>query len=430
MSVQSITSTWHGILKQFFPVFSTPTAGIFAAMATGWVLCTGRRTITGIYQFADPAGIKSHDAYHRFLREGRWEMASLWKMLGMLLVRALCRGLVIHLDADDTVYHHCGRKVNGAGWFRDAVRSGTRLVFAHGLNLIVVTLRIYPPWGGEPLALPINMRLHRKDGAKPCRLLEEMLRQIACWMPEKRFIVHFDGFYASLADTAIDNVTYVSRMRKHSLIYELTPPRKPHTKGRTRKRGARLPWPEELAGQVRDYRLVVTTERGKKRKRLAWCKKVIWYNMSRRPVLMVISRDPTGREKDDFFFTTDLDAAAGEVISGFAGRWAIEDTFKNTKQLLGGQEPQSFKGKGPQRGAAMSFWLYSAVWLWYLEQKNWRTGLPIRPWYLAKSRPSFADAIANLRRTLWLQRIKVTIENMPVHQKIPECIIAALCRAA
>jgi len=28
--------------------------------------------------------------------------------------------------------------------------------------LVVVTLRVQPPWGGEPLGLPINVRLHRK----------------------------------------------------------------------------------------------------------------------------------------------------------------------------------------------------------------------------------------------------------------------------
>jgi len=36
-------------------------------------------------------------------------------------------------------------KVNGAGSFRDPIRSrGQRTVFAHGLNLIVLTLRVQP----------------------------------------------------------------------------------------------------------------------------------------------------------------------------------------------------------------------------------------------------------------------------------------------
>ena len=33
---------------------------------TGWILCTVRRTVTGILPFADPWAKHAHDAYHRF----------------------------------------------------------------------------------------------------------------------------------------------------------------------------------------------------------------------------------------------------------------------------------------------------------------------------------------------------------------------------
>ncbi len=69
-------------------------------------------------------------------------------------------------------------------------------------------------------------------------------------------------------------------------------------------------------------------------------------------MLLVISRDPAGKEKDDFFFTTDTTLPTAEVIGGFASRWSIEDTFKNTKQFIGGQEPQTWKRKGTERVAA------------------------------------------------------------------------------
>ncbi|MDH7600377.1 MAG: hypothetical protein QHH07_12210, partial [Sedimentisphaerales bacterium] len=59
-----ITSTWTELLQQFFPVFAAPGAEIFAQLAVGWILCTTRRTITGILPFADPAYRHTHDAYH------------------------------------------------------------------------------------------------------------------------------------------------------------------------------------------------------------------------------------------------------------------------------------------------------------------------------------------------------------------------------
>ena len=157
-------------------------------------------------------------------------------------------------------------------------------------------------------------------------------------------------------------------------------------------------------------------------KPLVCARKVIWYKVSEKPVLLVISRDPEGKEKDDFFFTTDLSLSAAEVIGGFADRWSIEDTIKNTKQFLGGQEPQTWKGKGPQRTAALSLWLYSVVWLWYLQQKKTQKLMVLLPWYPAKSRPSFQDALACLRRALWRQRIK----SMFVQEELVPFVVEGL----
>ena len=41
----------------------------------------------------------------------------------------------------------------------------------------------------------------------------------------------------------------------------------------------------------------------------------------------------------------------------------IEDTFKDTKQFIGGQKPQTWKRQSPERAAMLSLWLSSVVWL-------------------------------------------------------------------
>jgi hypothetical protein len=61
-----ITSTWTKLLQQFFPLFTTPGAEIFSRLMIGRILCTARRTVTGIMPFADPGAKRAHDAYHRF----------------------------------------------------------------------------------------------------------------------------------------------------------------------------------------------------------------------------------------------------------------------------------------------------------------------------------------------------------------------------
>ena len=248
---------------------------------------------------------------------------------------------------DDTIFHRTGRKVDGAGWWRDAIRStASYVVHCWGLNLVVLTLRVIPPWGGEPLGLPINMRLHRKNGPGLIELAQQMLGEVKDWFPERQFIMGADGFYATLAGCGAAYTHIISRMRRDAAIYALPKKKRKHQRGPKPKRGRRLGTPTQIASRVKSWQRVKTCERGKTKYRLVYSKVVIWYKVSHCPVLLVISRDPAGKEKDDFFFTTDLKLTPAEVIGGFAGRWSIEDTFKNTKQSLGSEEPQTWKGRG------------------------------------------------------------------------------------
>jgi hypothetical protein len=49
-------------------------------------------------------------------------------------IATFCRKGAITLALDDTLFHHSGKKVNGAGYWRDAVRSTkSKTVSAWGL---------------------------------------------------------------------------------------------------------------------------------------------------------------------------------------------------------------------------------------------------------------------------------------------------------
>jgi hypothetical protein len=419
------------LLQQFFLIFTAPGAALFVRLTTGWVLCTTRRTVTGMIPFADPLGLRAHDAYHRFLPDARWDMNRLWQILARILIHRFCQKGIITLALDDTLFHRSGRKIEGAGTWRDAVRSTQKhIVYAWGLNLVVLTLQIQPPWGGEPLGLPIYMKLHRKHSDTLIELAEQMIREVGQWFPERRFRVVGDGFYATLAGELLEKTTLVSRIRRDANLYDLPPKRKKKGRGRPRTRGRKLPKLEKMAAAIRDWKSVTFRQRGKTVKRLVYTRIVLWYKVSRKPILLVISRDPNGKEKDDFFLTTDLTMTAAEVLECYNDRWAIEDTFKYTKQLLGGQEPQTWKRQGPERATCLSLWLYSMVWLWYLNPKSSNRYFMVQPWYGQKAMPSFADAIACLRRCLWRERIKYMFGNSAVHDKKFEFLLEALAPAA
>ena len=424
---------WEQVIGGCVPYFTAPSFQLWQLLIHGWVLCPGRRTVTRIITIGDPIHQHAHDAYHRFLRGGKWSMAQLWKYLAEALVETFCKEGDILLDVDDTLFHKTGRKVEGAGTFRDAVRSTVhKVVYARGLNLMVITLRITPPWKGVPLGLPINMRLHKKDDATYIELAAEMLEEITSWFPSRRFRLNGDGAYAAMAGTPLTRTVFTSRMRRDAAIYRLPPKVKKKGRGRPRKKGTRLPTPQKIAQQTKKgWAKTQLNIRGKTITRLLLTRIVLWYKVAPdRPMLLVIVRDPDGKEPDDFFFATDIQAPPEQVASDYAGRWSIEDTFRDVKQFLRGQDPQCWKGKGPERAAALSLWIYSAVWMWYISTNGSKPLWPKMPWYKAKCTAAFADALAQLRRELWRKEIFGMSDIDPHHAKITQALIEALARAA
>ncbi|MHB0934972.1 MAG: transposase [Armatimonadota bacterium] len=304
---------------------------LFCQLVDAWLLCPTRRTITGLVAGIPGADRRAHDAYHHLFQAAVWEPDELFDGLTGRLVRTLCPDGVLTCDIDDTLHHKHGPKVTGAGVWRDAVRSTRQqTVYARGLNLVVLTLRVTPPWGGFPLALPLRVRLHRKGGPT----------------------------YLDLAEAAALGLFSLTTMTRCQQTVE----------------------------------------------RLIYSRTVIWGQCT---VLLVIVRDPTGREKDDCFVTTALDACALDVPDHYGGRWSIEVTFRDIKQHLGTQEPQCWADAGPVRAASLAYWLYSLVWYSFLcaDAAEQRRALPQCAWYAQKAVPSFADALAWLRRSRWQARI-------------------------
>ena len=122
--------------------------------------------------------------------------------------------------------------------------------------------------------------------------------------------------------------------------------------------------------------------------------------------------------------------APAEVLSTYAGRWAIEVTYRDVKQLVGGEHLQTWKGKGPERAAHLSFFLHSTIWLWYITASGTNPRLNSQPWYTSKRAPSFADAMAELRRVLWRERISSASATGPLSPEMADVLIDALAIAA
>lgn len=123
------------------------------------------------------------------------------------------------------MFHKTGRRIDGAGSFRDAVRSTrNRVVYTLGLNVVVLSVRVTPVWGGMPIGLPVAARIRRKDSdATTADLARDMLAQLAGWLPDRTFEVACDGAYATLCGAGLARVHITSRLRRDAAVYELTP---------------------------------------------------------------------------------------------------------------------------------------------------------------------------------------------------------------
>jgi hypothetical protein len=428
-----------GFMIALEPVFTKPTFAMCIRLVAGWILCPARRTITGIYPFADPKRENCVENYHYFFRAASWVQSELWSCWTRHVVRRLCASqTVLLLAIDDTTHKKTGRKIDGARTCRDAVRStSSETVFCWALQYIPLCLVYLPPWGGEPLSIPLNIRLNRKvrDGNAPITLLdhaEAMLRELAEWLPDHEFRLVADGAFASLAGRLPPRVTLISRLRADAALYELPPPRKAGTRGRHRLKGPRLPKPSVLAKTIptHDWRGVQTVERGTLRERLLFARPVIWAKVAKLPILLIISRDPEGKEKDDFFFSTDVTDIPELAVSDFADRWSVEDTFRNVKQYLGAEQPQSWKDIAPERAGAFSYLIYGAVWLARIEREGESTATLQREWYTEKICVSFLDALADVRQRLWRERINAMSASSADHALIQNLLLNALVWAA
>ena len=413
------------------PAFTQPSYAIFTELISAWVLCPARHTVTALIRIADPGGRRAHDAYHRFLRAGVWSMAALWASIAKHMVEVLCGNEeMLYLDVDDTLLHKSGRKVAGAANFRDPIRSRAgRLVYALGLNVVVLTLRIRPPWGGEPLGCPINVRLFHKGGPTHNELAAEMLEEVAAWLPEARFVLSGDGAYAALAAVGLPRTQVVSRMRRNAAVYEPAPPRVPGQRGRPQEGPtSALPLPARRPG---DLGASLPRAAGQEGDPAAVCPP--------RALVPDVS-DPPGAARD----RARPRAPGGRrlllhhrsfrqpgVGGGDLCRAVVHRGHLPQHQAVPRwRGPQCWKARGPERAAALSFWTYSAVWTWYLTVVGTNKSWPDLPWYPSKCTPSFADALACLRRTLWRSRIFATSEPPLLLAKIADTLIDVLARAA
>ncbi len=172
---------------------------------------------------------------------------------------------------------------------------------------------------------------------------------------------------------------------------------------------------------------------GKRRKRQVLSIVCLWYHVSRdRPIQLLIVRDPEGQQKDDYMFCTDSAVAEVEIIERFSGRWPIEESIQEGKQLEGLEKVQGWCERTVERQAPMALVVQPLVKAWYLTYGV--KAVAAQPkgtdWQGPKDHPTHLDMLATLRRVLWTDRINSNSTLKGRVRGLWNTLQFALCAAA
>jgi hypothetical protein len=376
------------LVQSLAVAFTQPSFQAQCQILLGWLMCLGSHSEYRVFETAqaehEVSRAQRHpfDRFYNFFSRSSWSVNDLAYRVALAIVLRLQPQGVLNLVVDDTLLHKRGLHVWGLGWFRDAVASTKkRVATASGNNWVVLGLAIPVPFcSTHILCLPLLARQHLpgKDQPSCVALAKEMLLEVLAWFPDRRFTLAGDGAYAAegLLMDLDDRVTFVGRMRGDAEVYDPTPVLRKGKPGRKPKKGPRMPNPKAAAKRADEnksgqgpwlWQEVEVTVYGVKRKLQVLSYVVVWPKVrGLKPIRIVIVRDPEGKMKDAYLFSTDANASLAWVVEMFAKRWSIEVAFKASKQVMDIEGPQHWCRESISKLAPWVWLMQSVLQLWYL----------------------------------------------------------------
>ncbi len=413
-------------------------------LLVGALFAKGRRTVTSWFR---PVGITTdfRRAYATLWAAGRRVDALSYRLLYAVLKPLMRRAgeVPLRFAIDDTPTARYGPCVQGAGIHHNPTPgpAGEKFVYGH-VWVCLAWLARHPLW--DTLALPLRTLLYvrAKDVTELAKqypwtfrtklhLGVELVRWLTVWLAglDRRLWLAVDGAYAKrpfLKPVLALGVTVFSRLRKDAHLLSLPPSQ--------RRRGQRGPLPRygkerldlaKRAGQKRGWQRVACWQYGER-----VVKKVKTFLATWRPaggvIRVVLVREPSGWLA---YLGTDPTVSAADVLEMMADRGAIEQTFKDVKEVWGAGQQQVRNVYANVGAMAVNLIWYSLVeaWAWLRREEE----LVTRPaWDEEPRRPSHADKRRALQREILRQEIHAVVGERPQWQQFQDLATRLLDLAA
>ena len=421
----SIPRAAEPLLQEVSEAFTQPTYRRFVVLLFAAILTTGRRTVTNLLRTVSTLAPGHPSSYHRVFSKRRWSSWRLARALAGYILRRWVPEGAVHVCGDDTVDEHRGKKVYGKACHRDAVRSTHSFTaYRWGHKWVVLAILVKFPFAQRLWALPILVALYRskewdrKHGRRHKTSSELMLQLLAVlirWFPQRTFVFAGDGGFgthelARFAHRHGSRLTLVSRFYPDANLYAPPPVVRGKRNGRPRKKGRKLPAPQEVVKRSARSRLTVAWYGGGTRRVDVVSGVGHWFKNGEGlvPIRWVFVHDCDGTHRDEYFFTTEVEMTPKHIVETFTGRWSIETTFQEMRAYLGLETTRGWTEKTVLRAAPCLFGLFSVIALLYAELPSSQRREPAIFWPGKRER-TFSDAITAVRRWLWLQDRKSVV---------------------
>ncbi|HEU4322081.1 MAG TPA: transposase, partial [Roseiflexaceae bacterium] len=409
------------VFRAFAPLFSARVWDHAQVLLVGAMLAPARRTVAAALRVTGLAHMRQFHRYHRVLSRAEWSGLAVSRVLLALLVATFAPTGPLLFGIDDTLERRRGKRIAAKGIYRDSVRSShSHFVKASGLRWVCLMLLVPIPGAARTWALPVLTALapserYDREQERRHKTLTDWARQLLLvvrrWWPERAIVAVADSTFAALEFLAAcrawrDSVTVVTRLRLDAALYDPAPPRRAGQIGRPRLKGPRQPtlaavaadpstvWTELTVAQwygagPRTVEVVSAT--------------AVWYHSGLPPVPLrwVLIRDPQGRFATQALLCTDLAVPPNQILAWFVQRWQLEVTFEEARRHLGLETQRQWSETAIRRTTPALLGLFSLVTLLAHPQMRGPVGVVRQATWYPKRQPTFADALALVRRDIW-----------------------------
>jgi DDE superfamily endonuclease len=388
-------------------------------LVIGAILATGKRTVSAVLGVMGLSQERNYPKYHQVLSRAKWSGLEVSLILLRLLLKTFMTGqAALVFGIDETIERRRGEKIAAKGIYRDPVRSSkSHFVKASGLRWISLMWLTHIPWAQRIWALPFltvlapSERYYEQRGRRPKKITDwarQMIYQLRRWLPDTPLIVVGDSTYAALdflhaCQTLRQPVTVITRLRLDAALYEPAPAYS--GVGRPRKKGQRLPTPQQLLDSPQTIwtRLTLPWYGQSQRVIEVASTTAVWfhYGLPGVPIRLVLIRDVLDKFEPQALLCTDLNLTPQPILAFFMQRWQMEPTFQHVRTHLGVETQRQWSDQAILRTTPALMGLFSFVTLLahsLVAQHGISTHTAA--WY-PKALPTFADALALVRHRLW-----------------------------